>query len=475
MLFCGICFLLFGDYPMPASSYARFAVAMAAAPLSGEVLHAARRCLIDWYAASLPGSVLAPATLLREALRDELGSGSAQGRSRLLPDGLVASTRAAALINGVASHTVEFDDIYSVGLYHPGSPVIAAALALAERERASGETLLRAIIAGYEVSNRIAAAVNPAHYSCWHTTGTVGCFGAAIAAGCVLELDQAQMKHALNGVASMAAGLQQAFRTDAMTKPLHAGRAAESGVLAALAAKYGVTGAEQMLDGERGFGKAMSKDVNWDDAVQGLGEQWTIVNTTQKNHGCCGHTFAAIDAVIELRNAHKLSSHDIESIHVGTYATALEICADYSPKTGYEGKFSLPYCAAVGLIDARVRLDAFDEAHLHDGEIRELMSKVELAVDEQCQQVFPGQRSARVTIRTHDGRELKYHAKDRKGDPQAPLSDAEIVDKYRELAAPVLGQGQAEMLLDALWRVDVLDHVDELPVTSAQVLSATGD
>ena len=460
---------------MPASVYARFAVSMASVPLADEVLHAARRCLIDWYSACLPGAVLAPATLLHEALRDELGAGSAHRRSRLLPDGLAASTRAAALINGVASHTVEFDDIYSAALYHPGSPVIAAALALAERERASGETLLCAIIAGYEVSNRIGAAVNPAHYSWWHTTGTVGCFGAAIAGGCVLKLDQAQMQHALNGVVSMAAGLQQAFRTDAMTKPLHAGRAAEAGVLAALGAKYGVTGAEQMLDGARGFGNAMSKDVNWDEAVQGLGEQWTIASTTQKNHGCCGRTFAAIDAVIELRNTHKLRAGDVESITVGTYAAALEICGDYRPNTGYEGKFSLPYCVAVGLIDARVRLDAFDDAHLRDGEIRELMTKVELAVDEQCQQVFPRQRSARVTIRTNDGREFKHHAKNRKGDPQAPLSDAEIVDKYRELATPVLGHGLAETLLDALWRVDVLDHVDELPLVSVHPLSAAGD
>jgi 2-methylcitrate dehydratase PrpD len=225
-----------------------------------------------------------------------------------------------------------------------------------------------------------------------------------------------------------------------------------------------------MLDGERGFGHAMSKDVDWGEAVKGLGEQWTIASTTQKNHGCCGHTFAAVDAVIALRDAHDLSAEDVAAIHVGTYAPALEICGDYFPNTGYEAKFSLPYCVAVGLIDARVRLDAFDDEHLRDPRIRDLMSKVELSVDEQCQQVFPQHRSARVTIRTTDGRELAHHAKTRKGDPDAPLSDAEIVDKYRELAIPVLGRGDAEMLLDALWRVDVLDHVDQLPLVSGSGL-----
>jgi 2-methylcitrate dehydratase PrpD len=448
---------------MPATAYARFAADLAGLALSDDILHHARRCLIDWYAATLPGSLLAPATVLREAFPEEVG----RGPSRLLPDGLAAGTRAAALINGAASHTVEFDDIYRGALYHPGSPVIAAALAVAERERASGLRLLQAIVAGYEVSNRIGVAVNPAHYAFWHTTGTVGCFGAAAAAGCVLGLDAARIAHALNAVASMAAGLQQAFRSDAMSKPMHAARAAEAGVLVALGARHGLTGAEHMLEGERGFGNAMSREVDWDAAVAGLGEEWTITRTTQKNHGCCGHTFAALDAVIALRDAHALSPEQISRIRVGTYAPALEICGDYDPHTGYEGKFSLPYCVAVALKEARVRLDAFDEAHLHDPVIRALMARVELAVDEECQAVFPARRSARVRIETHDDRVFEHHAATRKGDPDAPLSDAELVDKYRELAAPLLGDGAAETLLDALWRVDVLDDVGALPLAPA--------
>ena len=446
--------------PSPVHDYSRFAAALVAAAPDDAVLHAARRCLIDWYATTLPGAVRAPATLLREALQEEVGSGP----SRLLPDGLAAGSRAAALINGAASHTVEFDDIFRDAIYHPGSPVIAAALAAAEREGAGGERLLRAVIAGYEVSNRIGAAVNPAHYTWWHTTATVGCFGAAVSAACVLGLDAARTAHALNGVASMAAGLQQAFRSDAMTKPLHAGRAAEAGLLAALAARCGVTGADGMLDGERGFGRAMSGEVDWAAAVAGLGEDWTITRTTQKNHGCCGHTFAALDAIIALRAEHALAPADVTRIDIGSYAAALEICANTNPRTGYEGKFSLPYTAAVALKEGRVRLDAFDDAHLHDPVIREVMGRVHLALDDECHAAFPKRRSARVKLLLADGRVLARHAPTRKGDPDAPLSDAELVDKYRELAAPVLGRGQAEVLLDALWRVDVLDDVRDLPL-----------
>ncbi len=455
---------------MPAEIYARFAAGLTGQAVSDDVLHHARRCLIDWYAAALPGAVLPPATLLREALAEEVG----RGPSRLLPDGRAAGTRAAALVNGAASHTVEFDDIYRGALYHPGSPVIAAALAAAEREGAGGEALLRGIVAGYEVSNRIGAAVNPAHYEFWHTTGTVGCFGAAIAAGCLLGLDAKPMAHALNGTVSMAAGLQQAFRSDAMTKPLHAARAAEAGVLSALAARHGMTGAAGMLDGERGFGRAMSREVDWAAAVAGLGEDWTITRTTQKNHGCCGHTFAAVDAVIALRAAHGLEPAGVRRIRVGTYAPALEICGDVNPRTGYEGKFSLPYCVAVALKEGRVRLDAFDAAHLCDAGIREIMGRVELAVDDECQAAFPKRRAARVTIDTVDGRAFEHFAPTRKGDPDAPLSDAELVDKYRELAVPVLGEGAAETLLDALWRVDVLDDVRRLPLAGGRDLRVAG-
>jgi len=456
---------------MPATTFARFAAGLARDRLPEEVLHHARRCLIDWTAATLPGAVLAPATLLREALAEALG----RGASRLLPDGAAAGTRAAALINGAASHSVEFDDIYRPALYHPGSPVIAAALAVAEREDASGEALLGAIVAGYEVSNRIGAAVNPAHYAFWHTTATVGCFGAATAAGVLLGLDATRFAHALNGVASMAAGLQQAFRSDAMTKPMHAARAAEAGVLGALAARHGVTGAAGMLDGERGFGRAMSGEVDWAEAVRGLGEDWTITRTTQKNHGCCGHTFAAIDAVVALRAAHGLDPGDVSRIVVGTYAPALEICGDRDPRTGYEGRFSLPYVVAVALKEGRVRLDAFDDAHLGDPVIRAAMAKVALEVDEACQSAFPRQRAARVTVHTADGRTLRHHAPTRKGDPDAPLGDEELVDKYRELAAPVLGRGHAETLLDALWRVDVLDRVRALPLAPRAPLGAAAD
>src|SRR5437764_9038873 len=199
--------------------YAAWAVDWRSRPVAPEVAHHARRAVIDWHAALLPGSVVPPATLLKKALQAD-------------------DPRTVALINGSAAHTVEVDDIYRDGIYHPGAPTIAAAYALGFNQK----NFLRAVIVGYEISTRIGALMGRAHYKYWHNTGTIGCFGACAAAAEALGLDQSRFAHALATVATFAAGLQQAFRMDSMSKPLHAGHAAEAGVTAALAAREGVTG-----------------------------------------------------------------------------------------------------------------------------------------------------------------------------------------------------------------------------------------
>jgi 2-methylcitrate dehydratase PrpD len=298
--------------------FAQFAVDYRAAAMRPEVVHHAKRAVIDWYAAALPGAVLPPATSLERALSEELGHGSAR-----LMLGQPATVRLAALVNGTASHIVEVDDIFREAIYHPGAPTIAAALAMAQSRKVSGEAFLRAVVVGYEISTRIGAAMGRAHYRHWHNTGTIGCFGAAAAAAEILGLDQARFAHALATVATFAAGLQQAFRMDSMSKPLHAGRAAEAGVTAALAAAQGVTGSLDILEGEAGLGRAMSDNPDWGKAVATLGRDFHITRITFKNHACCGHTFAPIDGALALQAQHGIRADDIEQIGIGTYRAAL--------------------------------------------------------------------------------------------------------------------------------------------------------
>ena len=238
--------------------FAAWAVQFRAQPLAPEVLHHAKRAVIDLTAAMISGAVAAPATLLEKALEEELDRGAAR-----LALGRKATLRAAALINGAAAHTTEVDDINRDGIYHPGAPTIPAALALAQAHGATGEQFLRAVVVGYEISTRIGAAMGRAHYRYWHNTGTIGCFGACAAAAELLQLDAARFAHALATVTTFSAGLQQAFRMDSMSKPLHAGRAAEAGLTAALAAREGVTGSLDVIEGEAGYGKAMSDSPDW--------------------------------------------------------------------------------------------------------------------------------------------------------------------------------------------------------------------
>ena len=434
---------------------AEYAIREQTSKLPREVVHHAKRAVIDWYASLLPGSRVAPATLLEQALADELDHGRAR-----LASGRRATLRAAALINGTASHAVEFDDIWRDAVYHPGAPVIAAALAVAQSQNASGEQFLRGVIVGYEISTRIGEAVMPSHYKYWHTTGTVGCFGAAAAAATLAGCSREQFMNALGTVATFAAGLQQAFRSEAMSKPLHAGRAAEAGVLAALAAAKGVTGVHDMLEGEVGFGAAMSVNPDWTKATQGLGTDYNITHVTFKNHGCCGHTFPSLDAVIELRNRHKLAPKDIAKIRIATYQGGLDVVDNFKPEGDYQAKFSLPYVVAHALIHGSVRLDAFGPDRLNDSRLRELMGKVVLSADPELSRNFPRQRAARVEIETTDGRKLSHFQETRKGDPEMPLTDEELNGKYAELAVPVLGEPAARALLKDLWALETLKNVE---------------
>ena len=405
--------------------FADWAVGFRNTPLSKDVLHHARRAVIDWHAALHPGMVVPPVTLLQKAFAGES-----------------PSPRLKALIEGTAAHTVEVDDIFRDGIYHPGAPTIAAARSLTEE--------LRPIVVGYEISTRIGAAMGKAHYKHWHNTGTIGCFGAAAAAAEALHLNKYQFAHALATVTTFAAGLQQAFRMDSMSKPLHAGRAAEAGVTAALAAREGVTGS---LDVMVGFARAMGDNPDWEKGLATLGKDFHITRMTFKNHACCGHTFAAIDGALELKKRMNLKPEDIEQIEVATYKAGVEVAGYEKPTTPAEGRFSLKYVVATALTHGSVRLAAFEPERLNDSATARVMQKISLSVDPQLEAEFPGKRQARVAIRARGKRE-EFLQPTRIGDPEAPLSDRMLEEKYYELVTPVLGEAKARAELARLWKLE---------------------
>jgi 2-methylcitrate dehydratase PrpD len=418
--------------------------------LPDEVWHHTKRCVIDWSAALLPGMECAPATVLMNALADELD----HGRGQLPVYGRKASTRAAALIMGAGSHTVEFDDIYRAGGYHPGSPTISAALAAAQSVDASGEDFLRGVIVGYEISTRVCEAVMPSHYVYWHTTATIGCIGAAAAAATVLKCNREQFINAIASVVTHMAGLQQAFRSESMTKPMHAAHAADVGVMCALAAKHGLTGTPDMLEGEIGFGVAMSKNADWSKATAGLGEKYNITEITFKNHGSCGHTFASIDGALVLKQKHNLTPEQIASVRLETYGQATEICGRDTVSSAFEGRFSLKFTVASALVHGSVRLNAYTPERLNDAKVKDLMTRIELVEDPTLTAGYPKQRASRVKMTLTDGRKLEFFQPYRKGDPEQLLTDDEVNAKFMELATPVLGEAKSKALLAALWSAE---------------------
>jgi 2-methylcitrate dehydratase PrpD len=434
--------------------FANFAVAQRKKELDEDVYAGATRAVIDWFGATLAGARMQPAQILCQSLEFVRGT----GRAELIGQGATTDPRSAALINGTASHTAELDDIYREGIYHPGSPTVAAALAAGQHLSVTGERFLRSVAIGYEVGDRIAAAIQPAHYTYWHTTGTVGAIGAAAAVSEILELDEEAFAHALATATTMAAGLQQAFRSDAMSKPMHAGHGADAGLLAALAAGRGFTGALDILEGPAGFGAAMSSAPDWQNAIDKLAAPWGITQATVKNHSCCGHTFAAVDAALELREE-VVDPNLIESIEIRTYTTATRVAGNTDPQTEFEAKFSLSYCVAAALWLGSVRLGAFTTESLTHPGIRDLLTRITVIAEPEFDRDFPARRRARLTLLMADGSARVHQRDTRKGDPDDPLTDAEMQSKFDDLAVGVIGAESAGVLARQLWDLRSRDSV----------------
>lgn len=429
--------------------FAQYAARYREQPLPQPVLHHARRAVIDWYASVFPGFETPPVCKLIEAVAEDLDRGAAR-----LATGRVATARTAALVNGAAAHAAEVDDSFRDAMYHPGAATIAAALAAAQSCGADGLAFLRAVVLGYEVSTRIGVAMGREHYKYWHNTGTVGTFGAAAAAAQVMQLDEAAFAHALATAGTFAAGLQQAFRMDSMSKPFHPGRAAEGGLLAAQLAARGVTGSLDIFEGEAGFGRAMSGNADWSRVGETLGRDFNITRLTFKNHIGCGHTFPAIDGALELQRRHGIDAADVEQVHVATYKPALDIACYMNPATDNEARFSIPFVVATALVHGSVRMAAYEPQRLADPRTRALLERVSVSVDPAIDAGFPGQRAARVEITLRDGRRLVHLQPNRKGDPEQPLDDHELESKLVELAQPVIGADAVCALAARLWSLD---------------------
>jgi 2-methylcitrate dehydratase PrpD len=359
----------------------------------------------------------------------------------------------AALANGYLAHLEDYDDTHFPTVIHPTAPTLPAAFAIAEQAGLGGRDLITAVALGIEVCCRVCLAVHPWHYDeGWHITGTMGVFGGAIAAAKALALDADGMQRALGAAGTQAAGVREAFGT--MTKAMHAGRAAQAGVVSALLAQRGFTAAPLILEGRRGVAQVMSNDRDLSRATDGLGERWEIFNNGLKPYACGVVSHPAIDAAICLRDRTGFDSAAIEIIEAQVHPLVPELMGRAEPQIGLEGKFSVQHCIAAGLIDGAAYPAQFSDARVADPALAALRRKVQLQVDED----MPEDACVlRLTI--SDGSILEQRIEHATGSPQNPLSDERLNEKFLTLASSNLGESAAAALLARLRHLDEVTSV----------------
>ncbi|MDN5347556.1 MAG: hypothetical protein PWP65_1120 [Clostridia bacterium] len=414
-----------------------FTSALSYARIPEPALERARLCLLDYLGAALAGSRSREAGLARAFVARVGGNPQAS----IIGTDLKTSVPLAALANGVAGHVYEVDDAhrYATGL-HPGATVIPAVLAAAEYCDSKWGDLLTAIVAGYEVAGRVGRAINPSHrYRGFHSTGTVACLGAAAGVARILGLGAKETAWALGLAGSMAGGLFEFLQDGSMSKLLHAGHAAAAGVTAALMAAEGFTGPSTVLEGKEGFCRAFADEYNLELLTQGLGERFEMENVYFKRHAACGHSFAAIDAALELRRQLQGKEKEIRRVTVKTYRAAA-VLDKKKPETTREAKFSLPFVIALAIIKGRAGYFDFVPANLQDQEVLALAAKVDVSEDAEINSTFPQKRTAVLEIEMQNGDKLAHSVDIPRGMPENPLSKEEVVEKFKSLAGIILSE-----------------------------------
>ena len=408
-----------------------------------------RHCLLDWISVTLPGAQEPLAHMLAEEAREQGGFPQAT----VIGHGFATSCRQAALVNGAASHALDFDDVNMSFTGHPSVVLVPALLALAEARGASGAAFMTAFVAGYETLCRIGSAVSPGHYALgFHATGTVGTFGAAAACAHLLQLDADDTAVALGIAATEAAGLKAMFGT--MCKPLHAGKASADGMMAAQLAARGFTSRSDAIESLQGFAATHGPDFDPAAGLQEPANGLHLRSNLFKYHAACYGTHAAIEAARHLRERHGLHAGDVRRIVVHAAATCDGVCNIAQPRTGLEAKFSLRHVVAMALSGTDTAdMASFSDQTTNDPALTKLRDRVQVELVRECNAMTQSE----VVIETTDGATLRQRHDC--GIPAGDLAAQQLrlEEKFRAFARPMLDE---QACLEVL---DLVDRLDELP------------
>ena len=448
--------------------------------IPSDVIQLARGFILDGLGVALAGSTDQCARLVQRHVRRMGGSAECS----IVGTSASAPAPQAALANGVAGHAMDYDDtqlstskeaVYGL-LTHPTTPVLAAVLAVGQTQKITGAEFVLAYVLGVEVECRIADAINPRHYqSGFHSTSTMGGLGAAMAAGKILGMKEPQLLMTLGIAASMASGLRENFGT--MTKPLHAGRAAENGVTAALLARDGFTAAPNILEARRGFFNAMAGGFDESKVSGRLGSPYFMkqpgISIKPYPSGSLSHP--AQDLILDLVRAHDLKAENIEHIDVGTNSNVPNALIYPMPKTALEGKFSIPFCMAIAVIERKAGIAQFQDRKVRDQKVIELMKRVTLYVDEELERLGYDQVRSRIRVKLKDGRVVEDRYDVARGHPTKPMSWAELTEKFRDCAGLVLSRKKVDETIRLLEQFQNLNSLRPLvrALTNANGQSST--
>ena len=435
---------------------ASFAANLKAADIPDDVMSRAEDLLVDWFGSAIAGKGSRPVELITQFAQSMGGfNASHAGPSEVLVSRKTSSPFLAAMANAAASHVAEQDDVHNGSVFHPATVVFPPTLACAQALGASGEELLVAAVAGYEVGIRVGEFLGRSHYKVFHTTGTAGTLAAAAAVGRLLKLSPEQMLNAFGSAGTQSAGLWEFLRDAADSKQLHTAHAASTGLMSAYIAQAGFTGAQHILEGKQGLAAGMSSDSDPSKLVDRLGSRWSLAETSFKYYASCRHTHPAADALLQVMLANKLSPNDIAKVETFVHQGAIDVLGPVTdPTTVHQSKFSMGTVLALVAHYQFAGLQEFDK-HFHDDEICAFRERVTMTLDPEVDGAYPQRWIGKVKVHLKNGQLLDARVDEPKGDPGNTLSRAEITDKAMRLAAFSGGANPAEMnkAIDLLWNI----------------------
>ena len=439
--------------------------------LSDDIIDRTRYLLLDYIGVAARGS-LSDSSIPMLRLVQDLDK-TAEG-AVVIGTNIRVSPPLAALANGTAAHSLELDDVVNEASLHPAVAIMPAAMAAAQLAGCTGKEFLAAIVIGYEVTIKLGIALDPAaHYARgFHPTGTCGTMGAAVTAAKILGLNQSAMTNALGIAGSMAAGSMEFLSDGSFTKRLHPGWAAHSGMMAALLAGNDFTGPGTIVEGKFGFLHSYSSAPKADKILTTWGRPYEIMRTSIKPHSCCRYKQGPIDGILKIVRENNLDTSQIEKVTVGILKAGFALVAEpesqkSNPKSVVDAQFSMPFGAAVAILNGKATLDEYTMENVNSARVKELMDKISCVKDPELEKEFPKKWPASVTLQTKDGKTYLTRIDFPKGDPENPLTWDELIDKFRNLIAPVFFDARQN---EIIVRVRSLENEKDLKTFSMLLL-----